>query len=334
MPQPKTPAPANPATPSGPRIYVSNEDSGDVSIIDVAEDKEVGRISVGKRPRGLRLSADRARLYVAVSGSPKAAPGIDEKTLPPADHSADGIAEVDLRTGKLLRTLTAGSDPEAFDLSPDGSELYASNEDSGTLGVVDIAAGKPVASVPVGDEPEGVTTRPDGAIVYVTSEEDHRVDVVDCRARKVVAQIKTGLRPRAVVFTKDGSVAVVSNELSGSVSFLDAQKHRAKNELKLGIAEARPMGLAFSPDDKRLFVATGRGRGVVEIDMAEARVVRALADVGTRPWGIAITSDGKKLYTANGPANDVSVIDVASGKVIAHIDVGRSPWTTLYADPP
>lgn len=338
--RPKTTQAPGPATkteltaPSGPRIYVSNEDSGDVSVIDVATDRELGRIPVGKRPRGMRVSPDRTRLYVAVSGSPKAPPGVDEEKLPPPDKSADGIAEVDLRSGKLVRTLKAGSDPEAFDISPDGTELYVSNEDTGKTGIVDIATGSALASVAVGDEPEGVTARPDGVVVYVTSEEDHRIDVIDRASRKVVAQIKAGLRPRAIVFTPDGATAIVSNELSGSIGFIDAQKHKPRSELKLSVADARPMGLALSPDGERVYVATGRGRGVVEVDVQEGRVVRALADVGQRPWGLAITADGKKLYTANGPSNDVSVLDVASGKVTAKVPVGSSPWTALYAEPP
>jgi YVTN family beta-propeller protein len=86
------------------------------------------------------------------------------------------------------------------------------------------------------------------------------------------------------------------------------------------------MGIVLSPDARRAFVTTGRGRTVVAIDTATDTVVATVQDVGTRPWGISISPDGKTLYTANGPSNDVSVIDVATMTITAKIKGGESPW--------
>src|SRR5262249_54811672 len=54
------------------RVYVADEDGGNVVVIDTASDAVVARIPVGKRPRGLRVSPDGTRLFVALSGLPKA----------------------------------------------------------------------------------------------------------------------------------------------------------------------------------------------------------------------------------------------------------------------
>src|SRR5204862_1263851 len=110
-------------------------------------------------------------IYVALSGSPIAPPGVDESKLPPPDKTADAIGVVDVRQNKLLRLIHAGSDPEEFDLSKDGMLLYCSNEDAGLTSIVDIATGKVLTSIPVGPEPEGVTMSPNGNLVYVTSEQ-------------------------------------------------------------------------------------------------------------------------------------------------------------------
>src|SRR5258706_7460762 len=59
----------------GPRVYVSNEDSNNISVIDSATDEVTGTIFVGKRPRGIRLSPDGKTLFVALSGSAKDPPG-------------------------------------------------------------------------------------------------------------------------------------------------------------------------------------------------------------------------------------------------------------------
>ena len=96
---------------------------------------------------------------------------------------------------------------------------------------------------------------------------------------------------------------------------------------------SKPMGLAVSPDQKRLYVANGRGKTVAAIDIASDSIVGSV-EVGTRPWGIALSGDGRKLYSANGPSNDVSVVDTDSMKVIKTIPAGELPWGVAIGKAP
>src|SRR5215510_10774301 len=86
-------------------VYVSAEQGGDVVVIDAQRAEVVARIPVGKRPRGLKLSHDKKLLYVALSGSPRGGPNVDESKLPPPDRAADGIGVIDLEQHKLVRTI-------------------------------------------------------------------------------------------------------------------------------------------------------------------------------------------------------------------------------------
>src|SRR4051794_16644632 len=181
-----------PTRPPAPRVYVSNEAAGTVSVIDTARDEVIATVPVGKRPRGLHVSRDGKLLYVALSGSPRGGPGVDESKLPPPDRKADGIGVVDLATGKVLRTIKSGQDPESFALSADGKRLFVSNEETAEMSVVDLQASKVIKRVPVGKEPEGVTLRPDGKVVYVTCEENNEIVAVDTKTWKVLAHIETG----------------------------------------------------------------------------------------------------------------------------------------------
>src|SRR5436190_10141817 len=89
------------------QICVSNEKSGDITVLDGATRKLVATIPVGKRPRGIIASPDGNRLYVALSGTPiSGPPPLDAQGNPilrkrkdddddddenKADKSADGI---------------------------------------------------------------------------------------------------------------------------------------------------------------------------------------------------------------------------------------------------
>src|SRR5204862_4540601 len=124
------------------RIYVTNEASGDLSVIDPAKHEVVATVKLGKRPRGIHASPDGKTIYVALSGSPFAPPGTDESKLPPPDKSADGVGVFDIAQQKMLRKVPGGSDPEQFAISKDGKLLYVSNEDAGGLSFVDPTDGK------------------------------------------------------------------------------------------------------------------------------------------------------------------------------------------------
>ena len=317
-------APAEPKVePPAVAVYVTNETSGDLTIIDAVKDTALATIPLGKRPRGIAASPDRRTLYVALSGSPVAGPGVDESKLPPPDRSADGIGVVDIATRKLVRVLESGTDPEQVAVSADGRFLFVANEDAALMSVVDATSGKVRSTFKVGEEPEGVSVHPGNGNVYVTSEDAGAVFVIDPSSR-VLASIEVGPRPRSIAFLPDGSKAYVTNENGASVTVIDTVKLVATTTIMLGDG-MRPMGAVASPDGAFVYVSTGRSRMVQIID-ARTETVVGRVEVGTRPWGIAISPDGKTVYTANGPSNDVSVVDVASRKLIGKIQAGRGPW--------
>src|SRR5215470_9249337 len=128
-------------------VYVTNEASGDLSVIDASNNEVFATLPLGKRPRGIHITPDKKNLFVALSGSPIAGPGVDEDSLPPPDKKADGIGIVDVDRNAFLKLMPVGSDPEQFAISHDGDKLYVSNEDVGLASVVDISSGQVIKSL-------------------------------------------------------------------------------------------------------------------------------------------------------------------------------------------
>lgn len=323
----ETPAPTETQWPMGGEfVYVSNEDSGDISIISTVSNQVVDTLDVGRRPRGIRVSHDGKKVFVALSGSPKCPPSMSDEDCAKqeTDKSKDGIAVVDVNTANLERVLPGGSDPEQFDLSADGRHLFVSNEDSDQMTVVDIASGEVMKTVAVGREPEGVRVSPDGKLVYVTGESDHDVTVLDADSGSVITTIAVGMRPRDAVFAPDGLLAFVSAELAHSITVIDVISHEVVATIELEAA-AKPVGMVITSDSKRLYVANGRGKTVSAIDLNTFEVL-ASVEVGPRSWGIVLSEDERFLYTANGPSDDVTVVNTESMEVVTRINVGESPW--------
>ena len=300
----------------GPFAYVTNERDGTITVIDTNTDAVYSTIKVGGRLRGIRLSEDRKRIWVAISYPTNESEGENK------------IAEIDAN-GTMIAKYEVGSDPENFAIDKLAARLYTANEDAGTASITDVKANRVIATFPVGLEPEGAAISPDGRWVYITSESSSTVSVIDTQTSQVVNTFLVGARPREAVFSPDSSRAYVTAENGNNISVVDTKDHRVIKTIELpradGASQTKPKGVVVGPDGKRVYVATGRGNSVAVID-GETLALVTLIPVGQRPWGIAISPDGRKLYTANGLSDDVSVIDTVTNKVIATLKAGDGPW--------
>jgi YVTN family beta-propeller protein len=320
------------------QIYVTNEKSGDVTVIDGASLKAVATFPVGKRPRGIHASPDGKTVYVALSGTPiEGPPELDAQGNPifkrdqdddddddAADKSADGVGVIDVAARKLVKKISVGSDPEEFDISQDGKRLFVSNEDVKTASSVDIVNGKVDHIVALSQEPEGVAVTPDGKSLFVTCETGGDVFVIDVATFKVKGQVKVGSRPRSVAFVDGGKLAVIPSESAGNLYVVDTTQIKVVKTIDLPKG-SRPMRVRASADGSKLYASTGRGGSVAVVDAKTFAVLDNIT-VGKRPWGIVLSPDGKYLFAANGPSNDVSVVDLATNKEIAKVQAGESPW--------
>ncbi|PYJ45696.1 MAG: hypothetical protein DME80_01670 [Verrucomicrobia bacterium] len=122
-------------------VFVSNEHSDDVTVIDGATDEMVATFRVGKRPRGIHAAPDGRRLFVTLSGSPRMAPGIDGNRAS-ADKTADGLGVIDPAARKLIDRWHVGSDPEQFAISKDGKFAFIANEDDASASIIDLGSGQ------------------------------------------------------------------------------------------------------------------------------------------------------------------------------------------------
>src|SRR5438034_3498166 len=244
-------------------VYVSNERSGDISVIDGATDSVVATFKAGKRPRGIHAAPDGKRLFVTLSGSPRMAPGLDENRAP-ADKTADGLGVIDPGEHKLIDRWHVGSDPEQFAISKDGRFAFIANEDDSSASIIDLGSGQSRGKAKVSEEPEGVGVNPQNGEVYVTCEEKGEVFAIDPDQQRVVATIETGRRPRSIAFLPDGSRAYVACENGGYLAVIDAASHKLLSKIQLPTGSL-PMGTAISQNGKELYVSTGRGNAVAII---------------------------------------------------------------------
>ncbi len=296
--------------------YVSNELDDTIAVVSGADGRLVATIPVGRRPRGLALSADARLLYVALGDD-------------------NGIAVVDTATRRVVGTLPSGPDPEFFVLHPDGRRLFVANENDNLVSVLDLATGTITAEVPVGVEPEGMAVSADGRWVLNTTETTSMVHFIDAESLEVEDSVLVDTRPRMAAFAPGNEFVWVTSEIRGTVTVIDAATREITGRIGFrppGVPRelVQAVGIAFTRDGSRAFVALGPANRVAELDPRSLEIRRYFL-VGQRVWHITLSPDERRLWTANGNSGDVTVIDLERNEPLWSIAVGRSPWGVVVA---
>ncbi|MEY2936133.1 MAG: hypothetical protein RL033_6882 [Pseudomonadota bacterium] len=307
-------------------VLVSNEASNDISFIDGASDSVLKSLPVGKRPRGLKMSPDGSKLYVALSGSARGGPNVDESQLPPPNRAEDGIGVLNMaslglsaRDGVVTGSAVAGS-------AVTGSVVTGSV-------VTQVAALQPSAAsalqtkLPSGDDPETIDVTADGQLIAVANEDSARVRLIQADNGATLASIPVGLEPEGLRFRPDGRVLYVTSEANDRLDVIDVTERRVIATLPVG---KRPRNVLFDPEGSYAYITCElAGR----VDVIDARTHRSLTSIeieGTpkpMPMGMALDPSEDRLYVSLGRAGEVAVIDTRSLRLLQRIQgVGARPW--------
>lgn len=313
-----------------PMVYVADEGSDTVSVLDASSFSRVAAIPVGRQPHNVQVSPDGKLVWVTNNGESRKA-GSEEHVAMSKDEHA-GMTErgevwaIDTATRTVVAKVAVGKHPAHVVLTPDGRVAYVVNGGENTVSVVDTRARQVVSTIPVGSYPHGIRVSPDGKEAYVANLKGGSVSVIDTQARKEVARISVGKGPAQTGFAADGSYAFVSLSQENKVALIDPGTRRVVGKIDVGSV---PIQLYATPDARTLFVANQGtkqkpGKTVNVIDLKARRVVMTV-QTGPGAHGVVVDGEGKYAFVTNMYDNTVSVLDARSAKVVATVPVGRTP---------
>jgi YVTN family beta-propeller protein len=156
-----------------PRVYVPNEKSGSVSIIDPVTLTVVGKIKVGAYPQHVTPSWDLSKLYVNDSG----------------------LTEIDARTGTVVRSIPV---PLPYNLyfTLDGTKAIVVAEEASRLDFYDSRSWKALGSVRIPwSGIDHLDMSADGSYLLATCEFSGRVVKVDTERMTLVSDLTLAACP-------------------------------------------------------------------------------------------------------------------------------------------
>lgn len=273
----------------GMLLVVANREGGKVAVIDPATGKLRHQVKIGTNPEFVRIRGNLAFISFEPSstGKPPPKPGAatePEKDDDDGDKEPARIAVVDIKAGKLVRTIKGGLETEGIEFSADGKHILVTNETDHTVTVHEIRSGKLVHTVdtkPYGTRPRGIKMSPDGKTYVATLEHGNAILVMDANY-KPVTSFPTGDYPYGVSFDRSGDRLFVASSRSKTLQVFDGRTFAPIKDIPTG---DRCWHFSFTPDDKTILLACGRSDEVLAIDATSLEVVKRIPDKSL-PWGI------------------------------------------------
>jgi YVTN family beta-propeller protein len=167
-------------TPNNKYVLVANWCSYTVSIISVVEQKVVKTVKIGKYPRGIAISKDSSKAYVAEMG------GNRVHVINLEDFSTSYIP--------------IGSNPRAIVLSPDDTKMYVTMNLTGRVASWDLIENKPGKSVRTGNKARSLALSSDGSELFVVNYLSNTLSKIQTSEMKVLETIKVCPEPIGVTY--------------------------------------------------------------------------------------------------------------------------------------
>ena len=249
------------------RVYVADEGSDTVSVIDKASMTRVAVIALpapfGRKPHRLAESADGTRLFVSERGS-------------------NVVDVIDTATDQLVTRFAAGQ-PGTTILAamPDATSqiLYAlsrgGDASQNALAAIEAATGRWLWVMPIAEDVGDLALEPDGRTALVSVPAKNAILFIDLEHRVSMgaADLGAGNAPAALRSSSDGHVIVTLQSARERVGIVDG----ASNVRVVPLADLSA-ARALRPDARVLsYITVADESGVVGIDPASGGVVSRFA---------------------------------------------------------
>ncbi|POB11850.1 hypothetical protein CO251_02625 [Sulfobacillus sp. hq2] len=265
-------------------VYVTNQDSNTVSVINAATNQVVSTLPVGTDPTYLGTNPTNGNVYVANNNS--------------------GTVSVINEANQVADTIAVGNTPSGIAVDVNTGNIYVSQWSPGTVSVIDGATNTVSQTITVGGQPFTPVFDPANGDIYVPCWSTSAVDVINTRTNQVVQSIPVGSRPNyATVDPANGDVYIANWE-SNTVSVINSATNSVVATIAVG---THPRAIAVNPLNGNLYV-TNNGSDTVSVINGTTNTVIQTIGAGASPAGIAADSANGTVYIVDSGSNTVSMI--------------------------
>ena len=308
------------------RVYLSDQSSNTVSVVDPATDKLLGVIKLGDLTPGNLAPLYKGQLLVHGMGfSP------DHKTLDVVSIGSNSVTFIDTATNKVKHTTYVGRSPHEAFFTPDGKEVWVTIRGEDYIQVLDGATYEPTKRIKVPNGPGMTIFSPDGKYGYVVSSFVPEMVVIDTKTHKTVATVKQAspFSPDLAA-TPDGKQVWLTLKDVGKTQVINARPPFDT----IATLDTGPItnhvNIARNAQGQFAYVTVGGLNAVKVYTTTDKPELVATIPTGEMPHGLWPSGDGTRMYIGLENSNALAAIDTLANKVVSTIATGQSPQGMVY----
>lgn len=149
---------------------------------------------------------------------------------------------IDVASAKLVKNIAVGKRPRRMAFTPDGAELWVTNELGASVSIISTKEMKVIGSVKFAIKgakqsditPVGIVISKDGKRAFVGLGRANHVAFVDVAKRETTQQVLAGKRAWNVTLNNDESQLYVVNGLSDDMTIVDVAAAKATKTIPVG----------------------------------------------------------------------------------------------------
>ena len=217
------------------------------------------------------------------------------------------VEVIDLRTNKVVHTITGLNTPHSMAYNPDSKKLFIVDEDR--VDIYDGTSFKPLGKIPMKAHADASIYDPVAKLLYVgnggkQAHEDYcLLSIVDTTSGEKVGDIKIDVdQIEAMAIEKSGTRLFVNMTTTSAVGVIDREKRTVIATWPNAEAGKANGPMAFDEANHRLFVVTRDPNKVIVMDTNTGKVVASLPNTGQFISDDAVyDSSTKRIYVAGSP---------------------------------
>lgn len=211
--------------------------------------------------------------------------GINQKTrtLYTTNTRSNSVHAIDLKTGKLLATITNGaaeSHTREVVVDEKTNTVYVSDVgDPSTVWVIDGKTNTYLHSLEnAGKTATGLAVDSKKGLLYVTAMGDNEVLVYNTKTREKVKSFPSGSEsPINIAFDQKGDRLFITDSKNSVLTVLNATSGELLQKINVG---ENPIGVNYDPKLNRIYTANRQGKSVTVIDGSTYAVIKQLPTDG------------------------------------------------------
>src|SRR3990172_10119030 len=275
-------------------LYVVNQGSNDVTVIDGATNSVITTIPVGTSPSGAEFVGSVNRLYVLNQGS-------------------SDISVIDPTTNTVIQTISGVATPIGQEFNPNSNRLYVGNGLANTVTVINVVTNTKLGEIPVeGINPTAMELNQVTEKLYVSNFGSDSISIIDIKilspqSHTDVDQIPITDGVGHVGINQSNNTLYVPVLFSDKIHVINATTNTITGSIIVGDSPRRAI---FNANTKQVLV-TSFDTNTLSVISASTNRVEAIVSVDN-PFGMNLNKVTNLIYVTNQFSNTLTVVNLAA----------------------